>query len=669
MELGRAVWGGLVAMALLSGGCAARHAPVGTAVRSISFEGNGPWLSSRSDAALRQAMGHPKPKGIWPLRKKVALDESLLDSDEKRLYVHYAHLGYFDEQLVRWRIDEVRPGTDERAPVVKVVGVIDQGDPSPIREIGWDGLDPVSGPLAQAIRNEASVAKGDTFTLAAHQATLQRAAQLLHEHAYAHAKVDGEVEVTADGVRLHYHVDPGVVARFGPVTFDGGEDVPRKFVEQKLEVADGEAYRASELQQTQQKLYGLGAFAVVEVKPQLDAQPPDVVPVQISLQERAPRSIGLGAGLQAQSGRQELLGRVQFGHVNALHRLVSVDLEAEGGYAALADGFPIGNPFTDVRGGPIVDSALTVGIPGVPFPKWRHEVELGFERQVTEAYQLNRPSITPSISGPLAKNWLLTLSYWLEYTQYLDIQVDPQQLAALDGSPDLVNGSYIGAHLEQTLIWDTRDDPLMPTRGHRHRVTLTEAGNWLGGTYDYLGVDGELRGYWSLPRRWGGWSDGFVLAGRIGGGILAPYGPPERRAVPVADRLYLGGSGSVRGWIYQHLGPYVCVVNGIPCSSATGATTQADTVPVGGRVQSFGTAEVRKDWANFGLVSFVDAGMVWATVDDVPKVPILPSVGLGGRVLTPVGPFRLDVAVRTDNLPMFEQEPRVWFHLGLGEAF
>jgi translocation and assembly module TamA len=669
----RITGGALVAVPLvLCAGCAARRPPVGTEVKAIEFEGNGGFFSGRSDRALRQAMAHPKPSGFWPFRRNVALDETVLDDDRRRIYVQYAHGGYFDAEVVRWRIQEVRPESDQDPPVVKIVGVVREGDQSLVRNVRWEGLDRVSEPLARAIQAEAAIDEGEPFSLEAHQATLQSARDLLHEHAYAHAEVGGTVHVRDSGaVRVTYRVDPGVVARFGEVTLVGGDDVPEFLVRQKLEIEAGDAYRKSDLNRTQQNLWGMGAFAVVEVQPKLDAEPADVVPVRIRLRERAPRSVGLGAGLEAQSGRQEVLGRFTFDHVNALRRLVNIDLEVVGGYAALPDTWLIGNPL-EVRGGPIVDASLGVGVPSVPFDRWRTGIELGFEREVTWAYQLNRPSITPSISGPLGEHWLLSLSYWLRYTQYLDLQVDPLQLAALDGSPDLVDGSFVSAYLEQTLIWDTRDNPLQPSRGHRHRITLREAGSWLGGSFDYLGAEAELREYYAMPRRWGGWSEGLVLAGRIGGGVLAPYGPPDRRAVPISERLYLGGTSNVRGWIFQRLGPYVCVLeDGSPCSSAglDPTSEDADTIPIGGRVSSYGSFEIRKNWDTFGVVGFVDAGMVWSTLDQVGQVPILPSVGLGGRVQTPVGPFRLDVAVRTDDQPRFEQEPRVWFHLGLGEAF
>jgi outer membrane translocation and assembly module TamA len=61
--------------------------------------------------------------------------------------------------------------------------------------------------------------------------------------------------------------------------------------------------------------------------------------------------------------------------------------------------------------------------------------------------------------------------------------------------------------------------------------------------------------------------------------------------------------------------------------------------------------------------------MVWEDTEQIGEVPLLPAVGAGARYQTPVGVVRLDIAVRTDDLAMYRNEPRVWFHLGLGEAF
>lgn len=656
---------------LLSGACAARRPPaVDTQVKSIHFKQNGPWLSARSDAALRQAMAHEQPRGLWPFRHKADLDEDVLQDDRRRIAVHYAHQGWFDARVTRWETVEVRPATEQRPPVVKLVGHVTPGEPSLASRTQVQGAEGLSTPIRRTVKRSLLAPKGDRFTLAQHEERMAAAQRELADLSYARASVEGKATVDrgAHEVAYRYDVAPGEPVPYGPITVEGDDGLPRFVVKDAVFIEEGDAYAAKDLGEVQQRLYDLGVFASVDIEPDLSGSGP--VPVHVALTQRKPRAVNAAGGLALESGRQEVLGRVGLEHLNAFDQLLQLELDVTGGYAFLAASLPTGlEGLSGIRSGPVAE---ITGSASLPVRSWQARLEAAYAHDITEAFVTDQPSMTTSLSGPLHRDWDLSFAYTLTYTRYTDVQVDPDALRALEQAPDLQDGRYFDTHLEQTLLWDTRDDPLAPHRGHRHSVTLVEAGHWLGGDYDYLGGEVDLRAYRSIGRWVGQESEGLVVAGRLGGGYLQPYGREDRASVPVAERLYLGGSGSVRGWIYQHLGPYICSLDaGTRCSSEPGQVEPdgVDTVPVGGRVSSLASLELRRQWDRFGAVAFADAGMVWARPDLIDDVPVLPSVGLGARMKTPVGPLRADVAVRTDNLPMFRQEPRVWAHIGLGEAF
>ena len=62
------------------------------------------------------------------------------------------------------------------------------------------------------------------------------------------------------------------------------------------------------------------------------------------------------------------------------------------------------------------------------------------------------------------------------------------------------------------------------------------------------------------------------------------------------------------------------------------------------------------------LQFFADVGRVWSSLGDVAFVDLQPSVGLGGRYVSPIGPERLDFACRLREDPMFELEDRCRIH-------
>jgi translocation and assembly module TamA len=112
--------------------------------------------------------------------------------------------------------------------------------------------------------------------------------------------------------------------------------------------------------------------------------------------------------------------------------------------------------------------------------------------------------------------------------------------------------------------------------------------------------------------------------------------------IPAPLLFRTGGDTTVRGYSFQSLGPRV--------GDAT----------VGGRYYALASAEiVRWIGASWGIATFVDAGNAADRVHDLKPVY---GYGVGGRLRTPIGPFRLDLAYG-------EATKTVRVHLSVGLAF
>jgi translocation and assembly module TamA len=79
---------------------------------------------------------------------------------------------------------------------------------------------------------------------------------------------------------------------------------------------------------------------------------------------------------------------------------------------------------------------------------------------------------------------------------------------------------------------------------------------------------------------------------------------------------------------------------------------------VGGRYYAVTSVEVTR-WIgeNWGIATFVDAGNA---TDSLSHFHLAPGYGVGGRLRTPIGPFRIDVAYGQDA-----KSARVHFSVGL----
>jgi translocation and assembly module TamA len=116
----------------------------------------------------------------------------------------------------------------------------------------------------------------------------------------------------------------------------------------------------------------------------------------------------------------------------------------------------------------------------------------------------------------------------------------------------------------------------------------------------------------------------------------------SREGIPSVLLFRTGGDTTVRGYEYQSLG--VRLGNAI----------------VGGRYYALGSVEAIR-WIDdtWGIAAFVDAGNA---VDDLDDFDFAIGYGLGARLRTPIGPFRLDVA--------YGEKTKDWrLHFSVGLSF
>jgi translocation and assembly module TamA len=145
-----------------------------------------------------------------------------------------------------------------------------------------------------------------------------------------------------------------------------------------------------------------------------------------------------------------------------------------------------------------------------------------------------------------------------------------------------------------------------------------------------------------------------VLAARGLAGLAQGAG---ELSLPPDQRFYGGGSGTIRGYRYQSVGP----VFTSPPSPASAAG-----VPIGGTGITAASLELRQRvGTNFGFALFVDAGQVSASLRATPE-EVRVGAGAGVRYYTPIGPIRLDIAVPTKSRP---NQDAFDIYIGLGQSF
>uniref|UniRef100_A0A8C4NLD6 SAMM50 sorting and assembly machinery component n=1 Tax=Eptatretus burgeri TaxID=7764 RepID=A0A8C4NLD6_EPTBU len=107
------------------------------------------------------------------------------------------------------------------------------------------------------------------------------------------------------------------------------------------------------------------------------------------------------------------------------------------------------------------------------------------------------------------------------------------------------SGHSLKSSLAHTMVVDCRDSTILPSKGVYLKVNQELAG-YTGGDIRFLKEEMELQLNRSLP--WG-----CVLSSSLWGGLLMPFG---ERPSCIADRFFLGGPTTIRGFNMYSIGPY-----------------------------------------------------------------------------------------------------------------
>jgi len=137
-----------------------------------------------------------------------------------------------------------------------------------------------------------------------------------------------------------------------------------------------------------------------------------------------------------------------------------------------------------------------------------------------------------------------SIRYSLDQSQAKDINVYPIPFALqlqLENYGTIITTSAVTASLTR----DSRDFYLDPKTGSRNTMFVEFAGGPLGGDPEFIKTVLDSAWYFPLP-----WDTVFLARGRIGY-IESLIEKP----IPIGERFFVGGSGTVRGFRYGTDGP------------------------------------------------------------------------------------------------------------------
>lgn len=487
-----------------------------------------------------------------------------------------------------------------------------------------------------------------------------------YDRGYLNATFDYSVSPAGqpDRVDIRYVVQPGPRKYVRNIFVTGARTTRQSVVHDLIELKPGEPLSLAKQIDSQRRLYELGIFARVNTAIQNPAGDEDQKNVLYDVDEARHYSVNVGVGAQIArigggvttldnpAGTTGFAPRLAFGitRINFLGLGQTVGLqtavstiEQRAAFTYFVPQF-ISNDNLNFAVTTLFENSNDIRT----FTAQRREASIQVGQRLSRAYSMQYRLV-------------------LRHVTLTNVKIEPL-LVPLLSQPETVGLAEI------SFIQDKRDDPADAHRGIYSTIDLSYAPGFLASQTHF--ARGLFRNSTYHP-----FHRDFVFARSTQFGLIERAG--GKPGIPLAERLYSGGSTSIRAFPDFQAGPR---------DPTTG-------FPVGGNVLFINNLEMRFPLYGDNLtgVLFHDAGNVYTSPGDFSLRfrqrdlgdfnYTVQDIGFGIRYRTPIGPVRLDLSFSPDAprfyglkgteqdlingtaIPTVQKINAFQFHFSLGQAF
>ncbi len=546
----------------------------GLNIKEIAFKGN----RAYTDEELKDMM-ETSEWGIFHfISKSGTFNETQLKQDIDRLTVFYLNNGYINAAIGEPEITHDRKWIYVTIPVTEGkqfrVGDV---------KITGDTLDIPRSELLERLQ----ITRKDYFDREAIVKDIDVLTEACKEDGYAYATVVPRTISRDDEQKIDitYNIEKNDLVYINRISVTGNTKTRDKVIRRELATVEGDLYDGSKLKTSYMQLNRLRYFE--EINFQTEKGPEEgLMDINVHVREMATGMISVGAGYSAVDN---MVFMAQISQQNLFGRGQTLSLSA-------------------YLGGTKTSYELSFVEPWLfDIPLWT-KVDLWDMERDYDAYDVDTQGFGTTFGYPL-------FEYVKGYVGYR-LTTDTIKDLATNASPWIKKqeGTLTSSGVTLTLIRDTKDDYIFPSKGSKNSVSVEHTGTIFQGDTSFTKYTAASSWFFPLPL-----DNVFGVRGRMGY-IQANEG----KEIPLYERFLLGGMNSLRG--LRDVGP-----------------VDEAGYPIGGETMLNFTAEVvfplLKDAGIKGVV-FFDTGNAWNSgyhLDDMRE-----TAGTGVRWYSPIGPLRLE---------------------------
>jgi outer membrane protein insertion porin family len=536
-------------------------------ISDIDFVGN----QAISDGKLGKKMKENKEKGFFGfITGGGTYKEDKFAEDAQLITDYYRDEGYIMAQVGQPQMKTLEDSSDGKTRWIQLQVPITEGKKYAVGDFKFEGNKVVN---SEALRPLFKIEAGETYSQKKIKKGLEKAQEVYGSGGYfeftaypdlqprdqprngdgegaagppspgppspgAASAAPGASMTSKDGkplVDVTMRVDEGKQYFINRITFTGNTTTRDNVIRRELRLVEAGVFNTMALKDSVKRLNQLGYFKPLEgeaVDVQKTPNADNKVDIGLKFEEQNRNQLTFGAGVSQFDG---FFGQLSFQTSNFMGRGETFSVTAQQGNRAKNYQVAFTEPF-------LFDRPMTAGID--IFAR-----EIRYEGQFTQA-SVGGNVVFGFQVAPYAR---MFVNYSLEQVEVKDLNPLYQDPLVLAGNPFLYDSLLIGEGGRRTIskiapsyVYNTVDHPIFPTDGSRFTLSLDWAG--LGGNTNFWNPRAEAIKYIPIGAR-----RRTSLGFRAQAEYIQPYG--STLALPIFEKLFLGGEYSMRGFDLRTVGP------------------------------------------------------------------------------------------------------------------
>jgi outer membrane protein insertion porin family len=591
------------------------------------------WIYRRFD---KEIFGGQKPEYFDPLA---------FSTDYHQVKRFYEDNGFFHSHIDTSII--IHP---EDASVSIILSIV-EGKRSLIDTINYHGFESLPQDVLEELHSNSLIQTGEPYIQNKVEAEYHRIIEVFANNGFVNAKLvtlDARHYASTDNVSIVYVFTPGRRYVFGTISVEQDsttqQHIDSTIVLRHLDFQSGEYYGEQKKIESERNLNRLGVFEATKIENAL----PDIsseitsIPVRVFVRTRPFQELTPEIGVNDENNALNVLFGIGYSHRNLFGGAQNFSTHLRLNVQSLKFGALFGGK--GLRDSSLVSKAeWTTQLIQPYFINNKTSFSVAFSVMLDKQTTYYIPSLSMRFG---------TQSQTATYTRLFvewNLQLsDPKTVVTQQDTINQELGflKQFNSFITVTLQRDKRNDIFYPSSGIFQFISIEEGGFFPRAFGKTLGLNLPYSQYVKLTLNGQWYWDPtnkrdliWATRWRTGGALI--YGNSPLEDIPLTQRFYSGGSGSVRGWRARDLG-----------------AMPKNLRNTGGNAMVEGTIEARWnllknagslwfiDFTKFSVVSFFDCGNIWPTPKKMRVSEIAMAFGFGLRYNTVAGPIRIDFGMK-----------------------